>query len=45
MRIPIFLGYLGPILGSLFALLFAVMVFVRDLSGDQTSDDLTKKEV
>ena len=35
MRVPVLYGYLGPVLGSSFALLFAVMVFVRDLVGDE----------
>lgn len=35
MRVPIIYGYLGPVLGSTFALLFAVMVLIRDLAGDE----------
>lgn len=31
MRVPIIFGYLGPVLGSSFALLYALEVFVRDL--------------
>lgn len=33
MRVPIVYGYLGPVIGSVFAFLFAIDVLIRDLIG------------
>ncbi len=39
MRVPVFYGYLGPVLGSAFALLFAIYVFIQDLGFGQKAQE------
>lgn len=44
MRIPVYIGYLGPLIGSIFALFFAIDLLIRDLIGDKIDTDFLANE-